>query len=330
MKSESSAAGRSRESGKRAAEKTLSTVFGAPFAAYRKRFREAVRGKAFDFPAHLDVDITTRCDLNCPMCPGGKKDSRFPGMGLDLDPKLYDLALRECEKHSLPSLRIGVTGEPTLVRDLPLWVETAKKRGVSDIALITNGRNLDRELSEKLAKAGLARLMISVDAATPETYEKVRPGGDFRRLAENIRAFLRMREELKSPLPVLRLSYADFGQGEKTAFRELFSPLADYLSFQRPAKLTDARIFPERSRKHENPEPPPPCPEPFARLALHASGTMFPCCSDFGRLKPVGTFPDMSIGEAWNGPASARVRGKDPRSLFPCGLCFESVFRAPR
>lgn len=335
-------------------EARLSALLGPRFAKYRRDFARAESGARPPAPLHLDVDVATTCQLACPMCPaGGAFVPDFPGMGLFLDESLYQAALREGEKLNLPSLRLGMTGEPLLVPDVDRWAAEAKAAGLIDIALITNGQKLDAEMSLRLVESGLTRLMISVDAATRETYAKARPGGDFDLLVENIETFLAVRFASGSPLPLLRLSFVvmALNRHEIEAFRAKFSQMADWLVFQdyldlsgdpslavqeaRPSVSTGApreiRTGPGPGRGHENEAKAKPgrgheskakpvrCPDPFTRLALMADGGLFPCCSDFARLAPLGWFPADSLESAWRSAAAEAIaKNLDHESCHKC------------
>ncbi|MDR1873275.1 MAG: radical SAM protein [Deltaproteobacteria bacterium] len=306
----------------------LASAYGPAFTAYRKAFKLAERGVRPDFPPHLDVDVTTNCQLTCPMCPCGQKDPTFPGLGLDLDPKIYQLALKEGANKSLYSIRLGLTGEPLLIPDLSLWVKEAVSLGVLDVTLITNGLMLTPEVSLSLIKAGLTRLMISVDAVTETTYAAMRPGGSFLTLMENITAFLALRKELNISTPLLRLSFVatSLNYKEKEAFIDAFWSLADYLSVQRYHNITQrldlALADPPSAGKMAS------CLDPLARLALHANGGLFPCCSDFGRLNPLGYFPEKTIKEVWNSPVALSLAAGSDRPSS-CDLCAKAAGGLP-
>jgi len=304
-------------------EAHLGRLLGPAFADYRRRFREAEAGRRPPAPLHLDVDVTTACNFRCPMCPAGQSGHFFPGLtrGLFMDHELYRQALAEGAALGLPSLRLGLTGEPLLIDDIHQWVAEAKGAGCLDISLITNGALLTPELSRKLLEAGLTRLMVSVDAARPETYARVRPGGCWEILRENLSAFLAVRRAAGSELPLLRLSFVEMktNLAERDLFQELFAPQADYLSFQRYQNIlglpeTDFAPAPEA-------DPAAFCAEPFTRLALQADGGLFPCCSDFGRQAPLGRFPQNSLAEVWNSPEALRLASPGAAEQPPCMQC---------
>ena len=220
-------------------------------------------------------------------------------------------------------MRLGLTGEPLLVKDIHLWAAEARAAGVLDVSLITNGDLLTPERARALTAAGLTRLMVSVDAARPETYARVRPGGDWNRLRANLEGFLAVRREMGGELPLLRLSFVemDSNLAERDQFQELFGPLADYLSFQRYQNILggpETDLAPPKA----GPAPVGFCAEPFTRLALQADGGLFPCCSDFGRRAPLGRFPADSLLTVWNSPAARRLAFGDADE--PCLLCLEA------
>jgi molybdenum cofactor biosynthesis enzyme MoaA len=151
-------------------EARLSAMLGPRFAAYRRAFAAAEAGLRPSAPLHLDIDVTTICQLACPMCPTGGADGlHFPGLGLVMGEGLYQTALREAAELGVPSIRLGMTGEPLLIPDIDRWVAEARAAGMIDIGLITNGQSLTDEMALRLIMAGLTRLMISVDAATAAT-----------------------------------------------------------------------------------------------------------------------------------------------------------------
>lgn len=306
----------------------LTSLVGPKFGKYRRNWSQAEKGRRPDFPLHLDVDVTTACNLACPMCPAGNSGHIFPGFkkGLFLDYNLYEKALKEGAAHGLPSIRLGMTGEPLLLRDIARWVRAARQNGLLDISLITNGQLLTPKVGLELIEAGLTRLMISVDAAGEKVYRQVRPGGRWDLLLKNIDDFLESRARLKSALPLLRLSFVEMrlNLGDRRKFEERFSGLADYLCFQSYLNIlgseeTDFR--PGGFSSAANGESESFCPEPFTRMAVHADGGLFPCCSDFGRLKPIANLAEESLFSSWNSKAASFLAGPQAADLKPCRVC---------
>ncbi|MDR1050812.1 MAG: radical SAM protein [Deltaproteobacteria bacterium] len=315
----------------------LESILGPSFSLYRRRFQraEAGLGPRPPAPLHLDVDATTTCQLSCPMCPAGSPPEKnpFPGFGLFMEEETYLETLRQAAELSVPSMRLGITGEPLLCPDMDLWVGEARNSGFQDISLITNGQLLDVGTSRALIKAGLTRLMVSVDAATSETYSLARPGGDFDLLVNNLEGFLAARKEAGGRLPLLRLSFVLMrtNMGEASLFREKFSPLADYLAFQDYLNImgtpgTDLRVTPGVAH---SPDRPFRCPDPLTRLAVHTDGSLFPCCSDFGRLSPLGSVWDLGLAQCWNSRQAKFLATPEGRLNEECRRCLRAGQSGP-
>ncbi|MGL4208716.1 MAG: radical SAM/SPASM domain-containing protein [Candidatus Adiutrix sp.] len=302
----------------------LAEIIGEKFVAYRQNWAQAELGHRPNTPLHLDVDVTTACNLACPMCPAGNSGHIFPGFkkGLFLKRSLYHKALDEGASFSLPSIRLGLTGEPLLVPDIEQWVKEAQEAKILDISLITNGLLLTPEKSENLIKAGLTRLMISIDAGSQQVYEKVRPKGDWFLLIQNIKSFLAARQSLAQATPILRLSFVEMegNISDRQNFENIFGPLADYLTFQTYQNILGAEQTDFGLKNHKMPQN-GFCPDPFTRLALYVDGALFPCCSDFGRQKPLANLASTTLLDFWQSPKCSVYANCQNSQGEPCRSC---------
>jgi MoaA/NifB/PqqE/SkfB family radical SAM enzyme len=95
-------------------------------------------------------------------------------------------------------------GEPMMVRSLPRMIRYLKERGVY-VLFNTNGTLLTPAAGRKLIDAGLDELRVSLDAATAESFLRVRGRDFFTRILRNVRAFTALQRELKSPAPRVSL-----------------------------------------------------------------------------------------------------------------------------
>jgi MoaA/NifB/PqqE/SkfB family radical SAM enzyme len=66
---------------------------------------------------------------------------------------------------------------------------------------------MDERRSREIIESGIKSIGISLDAAREETFAKVRPPGGLKKIVENIKQLTRMKKEMGSPLPFLRLSF---------------------------------------------------------------------------------------------------------------------------
>jgi MoaA/NifB/PqqE/SkfB family radical SAM enzyme len=87
-----------------------------------------------------------------------------------------------------PTVCFGGFGEPLYHPEIVEMVSQVKTAGCR-VELITNGTLLTSQLSRALIDAGLDLLWVSLDGATPESYEDVRLGAEFPLVIKNIDGF---------------------------------------------------------------------------------------------------------------------------------------------
>ena len=118
-------------------------------------------------PRKIYAEITTHCNLCCPMCVKWTPGSRIRecSMSFATFKRLAD-ALRHVE-----ALVLNGIGEPLLHADLPAMVALARclMPQTSWIGLQTNGLLLDENTARQLLKAGLNRLCLSLDGLAGES-----------------------------------------------------------------------------------------------------------------------------------------------------------------
>ena len=128
-----------------------------------------------NIPYMIDWAITNRCNLNCLHCRGMAKE--------ELDSRTV---LRVAEEIPLlkPRWVIIEGGEPLLRRELFEILKIIRRSNIK-IYLISNGMLFDEDLGRKFAELDV-NLMISIDGADKESYEKIRKGARFEKLKESV------------------------------------------------------------------------------------------------------------------------------------------------
>lgn len=152
--------------------------------------------------AKVYVEPTNRCNLRCRTCVRNVWDipSGF------MPRAVFEAVVADFPALPRPpSVFFGGLGEPLAHPEILWMIECAQSAGAR-VELITNGILLGDETRRALASAGLHRLWVSIDGATPEGYEDVRLGDALPEIVENLRAFQRLRAE--SPLLGPRLGIA--------------------------------------------------------------------------------------------------------------------------
>ena len=149
-------------------------------------------------PLEAFFEIAARCNLRCRMC-AIRHDSRYrPG---NSRPALFEPELFErLEPTFATLLRVSLfgLGEPLLNGHLAAYVRRLSAAGV-EVAFTTNATLVDDRKAEELATAGLDRVTVSIDGATPGVYESIRVGARFDDVVSGIRAFAKARRRFGRP-----------------------------------------------------------------------------------------------------------------------------------
>jgi MoaA/NifB/PqqE/SkfB family radical SAM enzyme len=150
-------------------------------------------------PETLYLEVSNYCNSRCSTCP-----LTFFGNGSP-----HNLSFAEfCQVvDATPGLRRSVLhglGEPLLNAQLPRMIAYLKARGVhvvfnSNVILLTPRRQ------RQLIEAGLDEYRASLDAATPETYMKVRGVPAFNRVVGNLAGFLELQRQMGVEQPRVSL-----------------------------------------------------------------------------------------------------------------------------
>jgi MoaA/NifB/PqqE/SkfB family radical SAM enzyme len=125
--------------------------------------------------ARLDriyVEPTNRCNLDCRTCMRHGWDEPLGCM----DPGLFEKVMMDL--NAFPGARnvfFGGFGEPLGHPRIAGMVARAKALG-NTTELISNGIGLDDAMLGRLVAAGLDRLWVSIDGASPSSYADVRLG----------------------------------------------------------------------------------------------------------------------------------------------------------
>jgi MoaA/NifB/PqqE/SkfB family radical SAM enzyme len=125
------------------------------------------------FPKVIAFEVTNRCNLKCVMCPHG--------IGAIDSPRDADMSLLEILWPGMAQsdyLHLNGVGEPMMAK--PFWEVIDRLKGKTRplIEFNTNGLLMTEENVDRLLQAPVYGILVSLDAATPETYLDIR-GGNF-------------------------------------------------------------------------------------------------------------------------------------------------------
>ena len=150
-------------------------------------------------PKVLYIETTNRCNLRCKGCilyRGNWEPDR--------DMSLQDLVMITDQLPELEHATLHGIGEPLLNNELCRMVAHLKKRNVF-VLFNSNGVLLDEIQQNALIEAGLDELRISLDAASPEGYQRIRNSDKFNLIVQNLRTFLKLQKKRRVDLPRLSI-----------------------------------------------------------------------------------------------------------------------------
>jgi len=183
------------------------------------------------YPIHIEIGVSNNCNQDCVFCAldftRGKKNIETGAMLR---------ALEDMAKHEVRSVMFGGEGEPTIHRDLGLFVQKAKEYGL-DVALTTNGVGFTQKLQEQCLPH-LSWVKFSIDAGTPEMYSKIHrvPKKHFSILMENISNSSKLKREKNLPVTLgtqfLMIPQSSNKEELEGVIRELNAAKPDYLSIK--------------------------------------------------------------------------------------------------
>ena len=289
----------------------LAAVVGPRFAEYRQEWDRANEEREVtDFPLYLVLEQQYRCNLRCPMCIFGQKERLYKPAAELMSDELFFKIMEEARANGCPSISMNNTEEPLLNKKWLERIEAAREYGFIDIMMNTNATLLDGRTAEKLVDSGLTRLLIGLDGASKETYERVRVGADFEVVVGNIRRFLKIRQEKKNSLPAVRLSFVvtDLNRAEADDFVAQWVDEVDYLAIQEYISVPGEGGA-EAAAGRNRPQPEVyDCDQPFNRLTIRPDGQVLPCCSWYGYQMPLGQIGRDSLRDLWHSKAMNKLR----------------------
>jgi len=271
-----------------------------------------------DFPTHLEVEVSSMCQLRCPMC----KSTHMREVGISfsqhMDLVLYYKIIKEAVREKVYSIKFSWRGEPLLHPNIAHMVWYAKRSGIKDVAFLTNGHALNTKMAGALVNAGLDWISISFDGFK-EDYDKIRYPAKFEDTFAKVQFLRKYRDSKEIKKPQIRVqSIWSVIRGRETEFLKLWEGVADKVYF-----IPDqVRTLDEEDYKHDLSYI---CPNPWQRICIAANGNVVQCITDYTESVVLGNVNEQSIKEIWHGEKMNEFRRlmRSGRRLEnkPCRLC---------
>ncbi|PWR72857.1 radical SAM/SPASM domain-containing protein [Methanospirillum lacunae] len=252
------------------------------------------------FPNILNIEPTNRCNLRCVYCPRMKAKK---GIG-DMSWELYTKIINEAARYDpLIMLNFHKDGESFLHPRFLDMIRYAKEKKVAKtIHLNTNALCWNKETIEEILDSGLDDITVSIDAARSETYSKHK---GFNRLGEvenNVKLFLKIRNQRGLDKPFLRVKMMEFDEiqpGEIEEFYNKWENIADLVQITGVHNWSGA--IPDLKVTDESSDVRYPCLIMWYSLVVCWNGEVTVCSVDWDTEINVGDANSQSLHEIWNG-----------------------------
>ncbi len=270
--------------------------FGPYCRFYRKLINHRA-GKWIMRPPYLEITVTDRCNSDCIMCP-----IQVHAGNTDIDTKLCYKIMDEAAAIGIRKI-ILTGGEPLLFSDIFDIIVYAKKIGFGYAHMFTNGSLLSQNNAERLMKAGLDSLTVSIDSNDKTEYEKIRRGLNYDEVINNIRNFRKWRDENGVKNPLFRLNRVNIPNNRNSA-KQFVRELGRYADV---VELIDAHNWSNKNNnellagalygkgvRH-------PCNLLFQKIVVNPQGKFVKCSIDHNEKAIIGSARELSVKNAIEG-----------------------------
>lgn len=273
----------------------------AEYADYRLQWSKNAKEQIVrDYPLLVDIELSSLCNLKCPMCYTITEEFSQKVCTTRMDWDLYTRIIDEIAG-KVPAIRLSLRGEATLHKRFPDCVSYARERGIKEISTLTHGGKLNLPYFEKITEAGIDWITISIDGVG-ETYERIRKPLKFDDLLDKIKEIKSYKERLGLKRPVIKVQgiWPAISDNPK-AYYETFAPYVDLVAFN---PLIDYLSNDQNIEYLEDFT----CPQQYQRLVIGADGLVMKCSNDEENREIIGDIKTQSVHEVWHGKKLNAVR----------------------
>ena len=254
-----------------------------------------------EFPGRVLMDLATKCNLRCPMCPvwGSEDNNAIESvvgvMNLEASRRLLDEIMT-----AKPLIQPNMYGEPLLAPDLREQIKDMKSRGMA-MAMNTNGLTLNEDLARYFVEQKVDSVMFSIDAVSRPTLRKIRGIDKVEKIETAVFRLLKMRGEADFPRVGVSFTIQDDNRHEVDDFVARWVGVVDVV---RMGIIFVNGTFPDMV----TPPKRLPCPAVYNTLPVHNDGSVTVCCLDGFKTTNMGNVFKDGVQAVWQGEEFAKVR----------------------
>ncbi len=254
-----------------------------------------------EFPKVLLIDTISYCNLKCSMCFHKEMKRKKGIMAWNLFTKIVD-EIAETDKN----VRVWMVffGEALLLkRKKPSifdMISYAKNKGLTDVVLNSNANLLDRSAATSLINSGLDSVYIGIDAFNPDTYSKLRVGGNYEKTVQNVIDLIEMKTLMHTDKPAVFVQFVemDINKDEKKEFIRFWTQKGVLVKIRPKVSWGGLIEAPNLTLGKKERWP---CYWAMQTMSITDTGKVAMCAVDLDATFVVGDCSQQSLKEIWNG-----------------------------
>ena len=290
-------------------------------------------------PVFISLEPSNVCNLHCPECPVGIRTERVKPINIDLD---LSEKLINSLSDTLTHIIFYFQGEPFMNPKFLKLVKYAREKNILT-STSTNAQLIESERARQIVESGLDRLIISLDGATQEVYEKYRVGGTLEKALQAVSDIVEWKKKLRKPHPFIEIQFIVMKHNEhqihdvKTLVKKIkadkltlksaqiydfengndFIPITD--KYSRYKLSDDGKYRLKSSLKNR-------CKRLWIGAVVNSKGEVLPCCFDKDGKHTFGNLNNTDFKEIWTGKSRENFRKNilmDRKQFEMCRNCTE-------
>jgi len=292
-------------------------------------------------PFSAGVELTNRCNLNCPECAAGSGILTRPS-GF-MDDGLFNQVVSQLGDFMINTM-FYFQGESMLHPRFFDFLEKAKGMGV---IISTNGHFIGRENVRDLVGSGARRIIVSLDGISKDSYTAYRRGGDLEKVKEAVLLLGREAGASRgSPEIVVQVLVNRYNEAEINEIILFAARAKARLSLKSmqllnpgsgdsilPANQAYRRYIAQGDSARLKGRLSNRCLRLWTNPVITWDGRVVPCCFDKDATYEMGNLYESTFREIWNGKKYGIFRENllsDRRGIQICSNCTSGVSREVR
>lgn len=270
---------------------------------YRQQWDYAGKGNVTPAPTHVDIELSSACNAQCPMCPQSDDANRKWRIGM-MDTELAKRILADAKAIGVHSIKFNWRGEATLHPDFCEIIEYAWDLDFTDLMLNTNGGFIDDQILDTVMI--MDTVAISIDTLRTDLAKILRPGLNLFAVINNLNRIIEVRDKGEETPARLKINFTiqKENEDELPAMKEYCRDL-DIELFAKPEFPRVKMLTHDHNYKRKN------CGFPFQRLTIDFEGNAYPCCVPWEGVESglvMGSLSDSTLSDIWRSARIKKVR----------------------